>query len=748
VSWWRKRDPLDAFVARLKREGRDGRLRLLEPLPRRDAEYAEPSPPLPLRLSDALRAAGVPQLYRHQVELLAHVRAGDDVALVTPTASGKTLAFATAICERWLMDRTARAICVYPTNALIHDQERALRAFTERLAEPPRIATLTGATPLEERRALRSRPPAILLTNPELLHMSLAGGQAGWAGLLAGLAFVVLDEAHSYRGVFGAHMALTVRRLLRAACGYGATPRLILCTATVGNPAELAEALSGRACAVVEGPAGTQGERTFAVWRADTQDDRPFSVEAEAARLFAESVKAGLGTILFMPSRRGVERAVARARAIVGPQQAMAIAPYRGGYTPAQRRRLEGKLRDGALRGVVATNALEIGIDVGGLAVAITAGFPGSRTSLWQQLGRAGRNDRPSLGLFVPYPRAVDAYYAEHPRALLARPFEDAVVDLGNGAIVAQHLLCAAAESPLLAADATAFCAGAPSVLAEALRDGRLYRLRGRLYARDGAPHGAVRLRGGAGESLELICAGVLIGTLDAAQLGREAYPGATYLHEAIRYRVVDVDERKRRVELVRDAAAPDTMPVIRSSVHLQGTAIAGEPGALLIKRTTAAYVEQTPGRGDHGRLLDPPISVDLLTKGFWLRTPSPDLWPAGRDGSARLAALHALEHLLPAAAAIALACDPRDLVATAIADHRQAGGDAIFLYDAVEGGSGLAERVARQPAALLRLASQLVGDCPCRKGCPRCVMQGGCWRAHAGTEKALARDLLLAMRR
>ena len=746
VSWWRKRDPLDALIAGLKRDGRDGRLRLLEKLPRDEPVYGQLSPPLPRALSAALADAGATRLYAHQAALLRRVRAEQDVALVSPTASGKTLAFATAICERWLADRSTRALCIYPTNALIHDQERALRAFAERLPDPPRVATLTGASTTEERRALRMRPPTILLTNPEMLHLSLAGGQAGWGALLAGLAFVVVDEAHSYRGVFGAHMSLTLRRLLRAAAARGAQPRLIVCAATVGNPGELAQALSGRRCTVVEGHAGVRGERSFIVWR--PHDGRGEGAEAEAARLFAESVRAGLGTILFVGSRRGAESALSRARELLGAHSASLVASYRGGYAPAQRRRLEQRLRDGDLRGVVATNALELGIDVGGLSVAITAGFPGSRTSLWQQLGRAGRAERQSLGVFVPYPRAVDAYFAEHPRALLARPFEDATVDLGNAAIVAQHLVCAAAESSLSDREAADFVVGAPSALADAVRDGRLRRTSGRLHALQHSPHAAVALRGGAAETLELWCAGAPLGTIDVAQLGREAYPGATYVHAAVRYRVIDVDRAKGRIELSPAPDAAETTADIRLSISIGHEAMAGAAGALLVRRTTVGYLQGDSRRQRNEVLLTEPISIELRTRGFWLCPPDAECWPAGRDGVARLAALHALEHLLPAAAAIALACDPRDIVASLVPEHHDAGADAIFIYDAAQGGSGLCERVARQTPIVLRVAHQLVRDCPCRKGCPRCVLHGSCRRTHGGAEKALAQVLLSAMLR
>ena len=744
LIWRRKREPLNALIAALQRDGRDGRLVALERLPRTEPTFAEPRTPLPAGLGRALANAGVARLYAHQAETLDRIAAGEDVALVAPTAGGKTLAFALPLLDRLAREPGAKALCVYPTNALIHDQERALRRLFEWLPWRPRVATLTGATTPEERRQLRAAPPAVLLTNPEMLHLSVVGA-GGWAGLLSGLRLLVIDEAHSYRGLFGAHMALTVRRLLRSCAGLGATPRIVVCTATVGNPLELAETLTGRDCTLVHGSGAARGSRTFAVWQSHDGGRRAGDAEGEAVAVLCAAVRAGLGTILFTLTRRGAENAAARARAALGPSLAPKVAPYRSGYAPAQRRELEEKLRDGRLCGVIATNALEVGIDVGGLDVAIVAGFPGSRTALWQQLGRAGRGERPSLGVFVPYPRAVDGYYAAHPGDLRSERFEDAAIDLGNAHVAGAHLVCAAAEAPLRDEELPLFGPAARIGLEDALSAGRLKRSGERYLATDPRPHAAVSLRGGAGESFSMFSAGKAIGTLDAVHLGLEAYPGATYLHAGERFRVLSVDLTRRAVELTHDGDAAETLPIVQTVVQIAERRPEQATATLRVRTTTTGFQRRGPGRSRGEPIpLAEPLRHDFVTEGFWLLLADERRAAIERrDGAAFLAGLHALEHLLPSAVALLCACDARDVLATAVADHGALGGAAVFLYDACEGGAGIAARVRRRNAELLRLAEAIVAGCRCRDGCPRCVLSGICWRQHTGQEKRVARELI-----
>jgi len=750
MRWQGRREPVERVVDLLKRERRAGRLLWLERLSATPPRYATPRREIHPRLLAALSAQGIEQLFAHQAEAFDRV-VEDDLVVVTPTASGKSLCFLLPVLDAILREPGTRALLVYPTNALLHDQERALRRLLAHLPVPIAVATLTGATPPDERRALRQRPPAILLTNAEMLHLSLLGSHGSWARFFPRLRFVALDEAHIYRGLFGTHMAYVLRRLIRVASLYGARPRVIAATATIGNPAAFASALFGRPCVAIEGAAGGRGERLLACWQPEERDGWSQSAEGAAAALLAESVRAGAGTILFVPTRMAAERAATRARALLDDALAQRVAPYRHGYAPAQRRFLEERLKHGELRGVVATTALEVGIDIGDLDVAIVAGYPGTRASLWQQLGRAGRAERLALGIFVPYPRPVDSYFAEHPHDLLDLACEEGCLDLANATIGTAHLACAAAEAPLHQGEIAAFGDDAATIAARAVGEGMLRPLGECLVSGIENPHGRTHLRGTPSEEYALMVAGKQIGTIDAAHLGREAYPGALYLHEAMFFRVLDVDTRRRSVELQPNADGPRTVPVLRATVH--ELAIDERAGTLhlAVRQTTSGY-RCLDERGEcvgAPMPLTTPIVHELRTRGIRIDI-APEIAARLEETApgALATATHALEHLLPAALAVRIGCDPRDVLATAVLSPALRGGAVFFLYDsASEGGAGIAERAWPLLPELLRICDEMIARCHCRDGCPRCVLGGLCWQEHGRNEKRLTRRLLGLLR-
>lgn len=749
MRWRGRREPVAQIVDLLRRERRMGRLLWLERLPATPPRYATPRLEIHPRLLAALGAQGIERLFAHQAEAFDRA-AEEDLVIVTPTASGKSLCFLLPMLDAILREPGTRALLVYPTNALLHDQERVLRRLLAHLPAPITIATLTGATPPDERRALRQRPPAILLTNVEMLHMSLLGGSSSWARFYPGLRFVVLDEAHIYRGLFGTHVAYVLRRLLRMAALHGARPRVIAATATIGNPTAFAEALFGRPCAAIEGVAGGRGERLLACWQPEERDGWSRSAEGAAAALLAESVRAGAGTILFVPTRMSAERAATRARALLDDGLARLVTPYRHGYAPAQRRALEERLKRGELRGVVATTALEVGIDIGDLDVAIVASYPGTRASLWQQLGRAGRGERTSLGIFVPYPRPVDSYLATHPAELLDLACEEGCIDLSNETVGALHLACAAAEAPLREDELAAFGESAAAIAARAVAEGLLRPLGGRLVSCIEGLHGRAHLRGVPTEEYALMVAGKQIGAIDAAHLGREAYPGALYLHEATPYRVLAVDPRRRVVELRPEPAGPRTVPMLRATVH--EVAIDERTGVLrlAVRQTTSGY-RALDERGESVGapvLLEAPIVHELHTRGIRIDI-APELAAVleGETPGALATATHALEHLLPAALAVRLGCDPRDVLATAVLGPALRGGAVLFLYDSASEGAGIAERAQALLPDLLRICDEMIAHCRCRDGCPRCVLGGLCWQDHGRNEKRLTRSLLSLLR-
>ena len=686
-------------------------------------------PHLPAVLARALVARGITQLYSHQVATIQALRAGQNVVLASPTASGKSLAFAVPTLERILTVRDTRALYLYPTKALIGDQLRALQALIGAFPTEsrPRVAVLTGDTPREERAALAADPPAILLANPDILHHSLLPDHRRWRHLLANLNVVVIDELHSYRGVFGAHVALVVRRLRRLAAAYGAAPVFVGASATIANPVELAEHVVGVPFEEVQGDSAGSGPRRFIFWRppllGDVGANEHESVFAEAAAVFAEAIAAGYSGILFGRARVSVERMLLDVRRLVGPALAGRISAYKSGYRADERAQIEAGLRSGVLRGVVSTNALELGIDVGALDVAVMAGYPGSTMSFWQQAGRVGRRpDREAVVVLVAGDDALDQYHIQHPEAFFGRAMEHAAVDPSNAAIQLGHLVCAASERPLGPADLELFPANAQRLVERLVEAGELsagppWRAPGR------GAHADVSLRGTAREPYTLQAPTSRLGSIEPPYLQRECYPGALYLHNGRGYRVLSIDATARVVRLIEESTETRTSPLVEVEVAPRDDALAtrglavGESrleatvGPLRVRETVAGYRESRRGAA-HTTQLEQPLETILDTIGVWIDVP-PALEPDE-------ASLHALEHALVNAVPLALLCDRRDISSSSVPQR-------VYIYDFAEGGTGLAETAFHVLETLLERAAVLVRECPCTDGCPSCMHVSGC---------------------
>jgi DEAD/DEAH box helicase domain-containing protein len=695
-------------------------------------------PRLPPPLARALVSQGIAQLYAHQVATVQALREGKNVVLASPTASGKSLAFALPTLERVLTVPGTRALYLYPTKALIGDQLRALRALVNALpVEPrPRVAVLTGDTPREQRIELAADPPAILLANPDILHHSLLPDHRRWRGLLARLGMVVVDELHSYRGVFGAHVALVLRRLRRLTASYGASPAFVSASATIANPVELAEAVVGVPFVEVHGDTAGSGPRRFLFWRPPLRGDKSAneheSVFLEAASIFAEALRAGYSGILFGRARVSVERMLLDVQRLVGPGLAGQVSAYKSGYRADERAEIEAGLRSGRLRGVVSTNALELGIDVGALDVAVIAGYPGSSMSFWQQAGRVGRRaDREAVVVLVAGDDALDQYHVQHPDAFFGATMEQAAVDPSNASILLGHLVCAAAERPLERDDLSLFPDNAGRLVERLADAGELaaappWRALGR------GVHADVSLRGTSRDPYTLQAPGARIGTIEPPYLQRECYPGALYLHNGRGYRVVGVDAPTRVVRLEPESVESRTSPIVDVQVAPRGEAVAtrevllGEArivctvGPLRVRESVVGYREAYRGQSITCQLDDPLESV-LDTTGVWLDVPEalePD------EGS-----LHALEHALVNAFPLVLLCDRRDIGSNN--EERR-----LFVYDFAEGGIGLAEKAYHVVETLLERAAALLRDCPCSEGCPSCMHVSGCPQGNSSLDK------------
>jgi DEAD/DEAH box helicase domain-containing protein len=703
-------------------------------LPAEPATLGVLRPRLPPPLARALVEMGIRQLYAHQVATIEALRQEHNVVLASPTASGKTLAFALPALERALLVPGTRALYLYPTKALIGDQLRALRGLLE--AVGLRIGVLTGDTPREERVQLAVDPPTILLANPDILHYSLLPDHRRWRTLLANLGLVVVDELHSYRGVFGAHVALVLRRLRRLASTYGARPAFVAASATIANPVELAEQVVGLPFVEVHGDAAGAGARRFVFWRPPLRGDESAneheSVFSEAAAIFAEALRAGYSGILFGRARVSVERMLLDVQRLVGPELAGRVSAYKAGYRADERAHIEAGLRSGTLRGVVSTNALELGIDVGALDVAVIAGYPGSTMSFWQQAGRVGRRaEREAVVVLVAGDDALDQYHVQHPEAFFGQAMEHAAVDPSNASILLGHLACAAAEQPLEAAELSLFPSNAER-LVERLADA------GELTA--GAPwrsqtrgmHAEVSLRGSSREPYTLQAGVQRIGTIEPPYLQRECFPGALYLHNGRGYRVAALDSTTRVVRLEPEAPRARTSPIVEIEVAPRDAALAsraiqlGEAtvevtvGPLRVCETVAGYRETHRGQSMTCQL-DEPLTALLDTVGMWLDVPAslePDT-----------ASLHALEHALVNSLPLGLLCGRRDIGSSSEESR-------VYLYDLAEGGSGLAEKAYQILEQLLGEALALLRDCRCSEGCPSCMQLPGCARGNSALDK------------
>lgn len=736
-------DSLRAALAETSRRPYDGLVHQ-EHLPARAPTHATLRPRLPEPLGAALRASGIAQLYSHQVAALQASRQGQNVVVTTPTASGKSLCFHLPALERLLATPGRHALYLYPTKALMADQLRGLQALLDQLPLPPeerpRAAILSGDVPGRQRDTLRADPPSILLANPDILHFDLLRQHRRWRTFLASLDTIVLDELHAYRGVFGSHVALVLRRLRRLAAVYGSHPSCVAASATIANPEHLAEHLVGAPFSRIDGDGAGASARRFLFWSpplvGDPSDNVHRSVLREAVGLFVELLRQGRAVILFGKSRVAVERMFADALAALGPDWAPRLSAYKAGYLAHERAHIEQGLREGRIRGVVATNALELGIDVGSLDAAVLAGYPGTVMSTWQQAGRVGRRENgEAVVVLVAGDDALDQYHLRHPSAFFGQPSESAVVDPGNPSMLLGHLLCAAAEAPLTPADLSLFPEGAPVLVQRLAHEGLLSPSPPwSLQDTAGSPHHQIGLRGASRESYAIQHDERTIASTEPPHLQRETHPGAVYLHNGRAYRVESIDADNHVVRVRPEHANAHTQPLFSVKVAPQGDPIASRTialgpveatihlGRVLAHERVEAYKETSgPGRAAREYPLVPPLDDQLETIGLWID------WPATLQAAE--SSLHGAEHALVNVLPLRLLTDRHDVGSAS--DPDTAPGGRVTLYDSYEGGIGLAEQAYQSLEDLLEAARDLLAACPCADGCPACLHLPGCARAN-----------------
>jgi DEAD/DEAH box helicase domain-containing protein len=720
-------------------------------------------------------------LWTHQATAVDAVDAGRSVVVATGTASGKSLAFQVPMARAAADGGTTLAL--FPTKALARDQVRRA-VVLERAVAGMTVVPVDGDTPPEQRNWARRHASAVF-TNPDTVHQVLLPDHDRWAGFLAKLSLVVLDEVHTLRGVFGAHVAHVIRRLRRVAAAHGASPTFVCTSATLGEPdavAAFASTVTGVDCVAVCDDASPQPARSVVVWNPELLDvvhGIRRSALVETADVAARCVAAGLQTLGFASSRKGVEVVAQMWRerlvAAGAAGAADAVLAYRGGYLPAERRDIEERIASGDVRGVAATNALELGMDIGGLDAVVLCGFPGTVASFRQQIGRVGRGDRPALAVFVAGPDQLDQWYAAHPDQLFARPSETPVVNPANPQVAAQQLVCAAYDRPLDRDEPLLAIGGGDDgddelgVRAAPLVADGLLRLRGdRLHAAVGrSPARSVSIRSGS-DSVTIIDVDSArpVGTVDTARAPTAVHPGAVYLHQGATWVVDELDLEHRRALVARRDVDYRTQPRTRTDIEIlaeDAVVACGDSGVTLSLgsvRTTrhvlgyrvrdvvggadadGAALAQIPARAQMVPLDLAPQSLE--TRAVWWSVPDDALEQVGIDTSRLPGVVHAAEHTTIAILPRLAVCDRWDVGGVSMAAHPDTAGGAVwFIHDGHPGGTGIVEIAFARGAEHARAAWQVIDACGCTDGCPSCVQSPKCGNWNDPLDKDGARDLL-----
>ena len=738
-----------------------GQIAHIEHILPRDASYAELDEPLVKDLQDCLDEHGLLPLYTHQADAVNSARQGRNVMVSTSSASGKTLCYNIAVAEALLTEPGSRALYLFPTKALAQDQLRGLRElFSPELLEVEEFATFDGDTPRAERAEIRRRA-RVVLTNPDMLHIGILPNHHQWSRLLKRLRYVVVDEAHAYRGVFGSHVACVLRRLRRLCNLYGSNPQFICCSATIANPGEHAERLVGLPFEVVDNDGSPHGGKDFVFWNPPIIDEARSvrrSANSEATNLLTELVSHNIHTLTFARTRRLTELIYNYSRhrlAEISPALVNKIKPYRAGYLPQERRQIEQELFTGQLLGVVATTALELGIDIGDLEATVLTGYPGSIASTWQQAGRSGRGRDQSLSFLIGLDNPLDQYFMRHPESFFQKGVENALVNPDNPYILGAHLLCAAWELPLTNEDDKFFGLALSRERTELERQGILRERGGRWYLSPtiAYPAQSINIRSTFRENFALIDTSTdsLLETVEASVAFFQIHPGAIYLHQGESYLVTELDLTNRTAYAEPTTASYYTQAKDITDLHIvkvthsrscqQAKVYLGEvevTTTVVGFRKKAQFTEEVIGEEP----LDLPPQ-HFPTIALWFDLPNETI---ARLVEAQLdfaGGLHAAEHAAIAVLPLFALCDRNDIGGVSTPSHPDTGRAQIFIYDAYPGGIGIAEKGFSLVEELWQATLKAITECPCQEGCPSCIQSPKCGNNNKPLDKKAAQLLL-----
>jgi len=710
-------------------------------LPATRPGWAEPEKPWPAPIRSLLEATGLENLYRHQARAIDAVRSNRHVIVATPTASGKTLVYDLPVLEHFLNDSDFTALYIFPLKALAQDQLQTFETLAAHL-EPsrPTAAIYDGDTSAYRRKCIREAPPNVVMTNPEMVHLSFLAHHRKWAPFFSRLRMVVVDEVHTYRGIMGSHMAQIFRRFQRICRHYGASPTFVFSSATVANPAQLTGQLTGLEVITIDKNSAPRGRRHLVFLN-------PVLGPARAAIvLLKAALEKGLRTIVYTQSRKLTELIALWARNESGGFAAQ-ISAYRAGLLPEERRDIEARLASGDLLAVITTSALELGIDIGDLDLCLLVGYPGSVISTWQRGGRVGRSGQDSALILIAGEDALDQYFMRNPRDFIDREPESAVVNPFNFKIMKQHLVCAAAELTLKTDETILAAENASEAVARLEKEGQLFKSAdGReFYARRKAPHRNVDLRG-AGNRFQIINRQTdqLIGEVDDYRAFRETHPGAVYLHKGDSFVVdrLDVTRRtvfasKARVNYYTRVRAHKLTEIqkVRNKKYIWGTSV--YTGKL---KVTDQVTEYERWRSQSRTIIDR-VSLELPpqifeTEGLWYQIPT---WIRNKCKSGQIdlmGALHAIEHAAIGIFPLLVMADHNDVGGLSTDFHPQIGAAAIFIYDGIPGGAGLTQAAFANARRLFEYTRKVIRDCPCSSGCPSCIQSPRCGSGNRPMDK------------
>ncbi|WP_450091455.1 DEAD/DEAH box helicase [Pseudodesulfovibrio thermohalotolerans] len=727
-----------------------------------DARFGEPRRPWPAALRNALSLLGLDRLYDHQAEAVDYVRAGRHVVVATPTASGKTLTYNLPVMEQCLADPESKALYLFPLKALAQDQLKGFNELAALLPEErrPTAAIYDGDTTPHFRKKIRNSPPNVILSNPEMVHLSMLPHHAGWAEFLSGLTHIVVDEVHTYRGVMGGHMAMVFRRLMRLCRYYGASPTFVFCSATIGNPAELCRMLTGLDVHPILESGAARGGRHMVFINPDASPSKA------AIQLLRAALARGLRTIVYCQSRKMTELISIWASEHSGEFRDR-ISAYRAGFLPEERREIESRMADGDLLAVISTSALELGIDIGGLDVCIMVGYPGSIMATLQRGGRVGRSQQDSAVALIAQEDALDQYFMRNPEDFFARPPESAMLNPFNPVIMDRHLVCAAAELTLRRGEE--FLAEEPVArrVEQMVDAGELFEVEPDLPGHPmeivtprKRPHRDVDLRG-AGSQLHIEDNSLhrekapVIGTIDQHRAFRETHPGAVYLHRGRTFVVEDLDLGTCAVHAVARRVGYYTKP--RGSKETEILEVLGQKasfgtrvyfGRVKVTEMITGY-EKRSVRG--GKLLGI-VPLDLPPQVFETEA----IWfEIGHDIRRRceeeflhfMGGIHAFEHAAIGMLPLLVMTDRNDLGGISTPMHPQVDGPAVFIYDGMPGGAGLTRQAFERADELIETTLKTIRDCPCELGCPSCVHSPKCGSGNRPIDKRAALFVLEAIR-